>query len=433
MNLEEFNHQLNFISFSNQCKILSYKDQKEAKERLENLFKEGNNHYNFSKRDFRIFSSPGRTELAGNHTDHNNGKVLAASINLDTLSIVSKRDDKLVNCYSKNLNEALSINLENLEKRDEEINKTESLIRGIARYLIERNYEINGFDIYLESRVLMGSGLSSSASIEVLFAKIFCSLAGEKNTDPTFLSKAGKWAENNYFGKPCGLMDQLACAWGGIISIDFKDPDNPEIEKLDANFSKAGFLISIVNTKGDHADLTEEYSAVRREMIEIAQYFDKEVLRDISWEEINNNIKKARNKINDRAFLRAYHFYNENERVAKMLKCLKQADISEYINLVIESGRSSWMYLQNLHSIQDFLHQEIPLSILLTEDFLNRKKIRGASRIHGGGFAGTIQAYIPHSVFNEYRNMMNDFFDDDVVQEILIRPVGVQELFLNIK
>ena len=373
----------------------------------------------------RIFSASGRTELSGNHTDHNNGNVLTASINLDKLALVSKREDNKIIVYTDEANNPDSIDINNLEIDKKEFGKSTALIRGVCAGLINSGYKIGGFTAFLNNKVLMGSGLSSSASFESLICEILNALYNDDKIEKTEIALIGQFAENIYFGKPCGLMDQMGCSVGGIISIDFKNPKSPQIEKVEYDFEKSGYALTIVDAKGDHSSLTEEYAAIREEMNAIAKYFSKEVCRDITKEELISNVPKIREKIGDRAILRAYHFITENERVINQINALKNNDIKKYLNLMNESGLSSFMYLQNCFSITSSKNMGVALALTLTKDFLNGD---GACRVHGGGFAGTIQSLIPLNRVEEYTKLMDSIFGEKSAIKIKVRQSPVCEI-----
>ena len=373
----------------------------------------------------RIFSASGRTELSGNHTDHNNGNVLTASINLDKLALVSKREDNKIIVYTDGIDNPDSIDINNLEIDKKEFGKSTALIRGVCAGLINSGYKIGGFTAFLNNKVLMGSGLSSSASFESLICEILNALYNDDKIEKTKIALIGQFAENIYFGKPCGLMDQMGCSVGGIISIDFKNPKSPQIEKVEYDFEKSGYALTIVDAKGDHSSLTEEYAAIREEMNAIAKYFSKEVCRDITKEELISNVPKIREKIGDRAIMRAYHFITENERVINQINALKNNDIKKYLNLMNESGLSSFMYLQNCFSITSSKNMGVALALTLTKDFLNGD---GACRVHGGGFAGTIQSLIPLNRVEEYTKLMDSIFGEKSAIKIKVRQSPVCEI-----
>lgn len=431
MNINNLDYELNYVTVSNYVRNLCYSDKDELKNRIYNLLDKSQNMMGFRDRDFFIFSCPGRTELSGNHTDHNHGKVLAGSIHLDSFAIASRRNDNKVRIYSENTKELIDLDYdyETFEVVENEFGTSKSLIRGISKYLRDLGCKLGGFDAYIESRVLMGSGLSSSASFEVLMAKVISYLFGMESIDPVTLSIISQKAENIFFGKPCGLMDQIACGYGGIVSIDFQNNEKPIIDHVNVNFSKEGFLLCLVDTKGDHKDLTDDYTSITNEMKALSNYFDKSFLREVSWTDIKSNVGDIRNKVNDRAILRAYHFYKDSDRVDKLIKALQHGKIMDYLSLINDSGKSSSMYLQNLYSPSKPQNQELLLGVLLTQEYLESKNVTGGCRVHGGGFAGTIQSYIPHSVFEDYKNFMENIFGKDSVLKINIRPTGVVKLF----
>ncbi|WP_297297435.1 galactokinase family protein [uncultured Brachyspira sp.] len=372
-----------------------------------------------------LFSASGRTELSGNHTDHNNGCVLTASINLDKLALVAKRNDNKIVVYTDYSNNPDVIDVNNLELDKDEYGKSNALIRGVCAGIKNKGYQVGGCTVSLNNKVLMGSGLSSSASFESLIGEIQNALYNDNKLSPVEIAKIGQYAENVYFGKPCGLMDQMGCSVGGIMSIDFKDNDNPIIEKVEYDFEKAGYALMIVDAKGDHSGLTNEYAAIREEMNAIANYFGKKVCRDITKEQLLENASKLRAEIGDRAVMRAYHFLEENERVINQINALKNNDINTYLKLMNESGLSSFMYLQNCFSITSSKSMGVALGICLTKDFL---KGEGACRVHGGGFAGTIQALVPVNRVDEYKKFMDSIFGDGSAVKIRVRQSPVCEI-----
>ena len=364
-----------------------------------------------------LFSTAGRTELGGNHTDHNKGKVIAASINLDTIAAVTAVDEPTVTLISEGY-PPVSVDLSDLSVKKEEYNTTESLVRGIAFAFKERGLAIGGFVANTSSNVLKGSGLSSSAAIEVLCGTIFNHLYNGDVLDPVKLALIGQFAENTYFGKPSGLMDQLACGFGGIIGIDFEEA-KPKIREVSYSFEQHGLRLVIVDTGGNHADLTHEYAAVPIEMRQVASFFGKENLRSVSADEFYAALNELRSSLNnDRAILRALHFFEENTRVDGMLTALANEDIDSYLDLVNKSGESSFCFLQNLYPSIDPTEQGLSLAIGLSKKILNGQ---GAVRVHGGGFAGTIQAYVPLRLFDEYTKKMESVFGTQRVTALAIR------------
>jgi galactokinase len=390
--------------------------------------------------DLRVFSVPGRTELGGNHTDHNRGKVLAASIQLDAVAVVAPRWDMQVFFRSKG-HPDVKVDISDLSVMEDEKGKTESLVRGIAAELAARRIPLRGFTANADNMVLSGSGLSSSAAIEVLIGKIFDNLYGDGKKSALELAKIGQKAENEYFGKPCGLMDQVACASGGAVAIDFGDPGNPEVKSIGFDPASLGFALCIVNTKGSHSDLTPDYAAVPAEMKAAASFFGKHVLRELDEKTLLARLADLRNAVGDRAILRAMHFFSENRRVDAMLAALeemaalqaesasadkKSAGMDEFLALVRESGDSSWELLQNVYSPKSLNEQGLSLALALTKNFLAPGN--GACRVHGGGFAGTIQAYIPMEMIKDYRSLMEGIFGIGALTVLRIRPLGAVEL-----
>jgi galactokinase len=382
--------------------------------------------------ELRVFSVPGRTELGGNHTDHNRGKVLAASIQLDAVAIAAPRWDTQVFFRSKG-HPDVKVDISDLSVRQEEKGNTEALVRGIAAELAARKLPLRGFTANADNMVLSGSGLSSSAAVEILIGKIFDSLYGDGKTSALELAKIGQKAENAYFGKPCGLMDQTACATGGVVAIDFENPDNPQVKEIGFDPASAGFTLCIVNTKGDHSGLTPDYAAIPAEMKAAASFFDKRVLRELDEGAFFSGLPDLRSAVGDRAVLRAMHFFSENRRVDAMLAALEKMSVlpaekamDTFLALVRESGDSSWELLQNIYSPKNFNAQGMSLALALTKNFLASGK--GACRVHGGGFAGTIQAYIPTERMVGYRNLMEKVFGIGAVTVLMIRPQGAVEL-----
>ncbi|AEV27904.1 galactokinase [Sphaerochaeta pleomorpha str. Grapes] len=372
----------------------------------------------FSKTDAKLFSTAGRSELGGNHTDHNLGKVIAATINLDTIAAVSPRNDTKVVLISEGY-PAVEVDLSNLGKVSSEENTTQALVRGIGAAFSKRGLSIGGWEANTTSRVLKGSGLSSSAAIEILCGTIFNHLYNEDVLTPVELAIIGKFSENEYFGKPSGLMDQIACANGGIVGIDFRDGDNPVVVPVPFSFSQHGYALAIVDTGGNHADLTPEYAAVPKEMRLVAAQFGKENLRQISKEEFEAKLPQLRATLNnDRALLRAIHFYSENERVSSMVTALQKNDFPSYLALVKASGESSFCFLQNLYPASNPKEQGLSLAIALTRNILGEQYV---ARVHGGGFAGTIQAYVPLNKIQSYTKSMETVFGKGSVTAICIR------------
>jgi len=425
-----------------------YSARERYKKLITGIFKNSQSEFD-EKGDLRVFSAPGRTELAGNHTDHNMGKVLAASIQLDNAAIVQERKDNAVFFRSAGYPDVKvkltdSSGAPALKPKPEEEGTTESLVRGIAAEFSRRaeNYEqnrITGFSANAESVVLPGSGLSSSAAVEVLFGRIIDSLYSEGKRGPVEIAQIGQIAENAYFGKPCGLMDQIACAAGSAVAVDFADSANPNVQKINFDLASMGYMLCAVNTGGNHAGLTADYASIPVEMKKVASLFGKSVLRELEKETVITNTAEIRKKIGDRALLRALHFFNENERVNAMTEALmkmdnagaqgeKQRALNLYLNMVNESGDSSWELLQNVYSPQNPETQGISAALALTKDFFHRQNLLGACRVHGGGFAGTIQVYIPADSFDSYRSYIETVFGSGSVTVLRIRAMGAVEL-----
>ncbi len=393
--------------------------QKERYKRLISLFKK---HFPENK-EILFFSTPGRIEIGGNHTDHNNGKVLAGAVNLDSIAAVSKNNTNKVILYSEGFKNSFQVDLNKLDKNKDEEGSTASLIRGIAYKLKNSGYTIGGFNGYMTSNVMVGSGLSSSASVEVLIGIIFNTLFNKNNISSQEITLICQYAENNYFNKPCGLMDQTTCSLGGIITIDFKDPQKPVVKKINFDFNSTGYSVLIVNTGGSHADLTHDYASVRLEMKKTAQQFGAEVMRDISLENLLTNLPMIRNQLGDRPLLRALHFIQENKRVTAEVNALENNNFSRFLKLVSESGNSSFKFLQNCYSPKDFNNQSIPLALALTETFI-KKNGSGACRVHGGGFAGTIQVFLPNNQVKAYKQFISPVFGENAILDLQIRSIG---------
>ncbi len=367
-----------------------------------------------------LFSAPGRTEVGGNHTDHNHGKVLAASVNLDTVAAAAKRDD-MVACEKSMGHGMIEIDISDLEPHENEFGKSSGLIRGMCAGFKKYGYNIGGFNAASASCVLAGSGLSSSAAYEVLIGTILNHLYNDGQVSAVDIAKIAQYAENVYFGKPCGLMDQMASSVGSFITIDFNDPSEPVINKVEFDFASCGHALCIVDTGGSHADLTDDYAAVRGEMENAAGVFGKDVLRDVDEDEFMAHIKQVREECGDRAVLRAVHFYNENKRAVREVEALTNNDFETFKDIVIESGRSSYMYNQNVYTTKAPQEQGLSVALLLCEEMLKGK---GAWRVHGGGFAGTIQAFVPDDMVEEYTSAMKALFGNDAAYVLAVRPFG---------
>ena len=370
--------------------------------------------------EVELFSAPGRTELGGNHTDHQHGNVLAASVNLDIVACAAPNDSMVVRIQSEGypLDE---IDLTDLTPHPEESNKTAALIRGVAAAAHKLGHEIKGFDAYMTSNVLSGSGLSSSAAYEtmigVIMNRFFC---GSKLT-AVDIAKIGQYAENIYFGKPCGLMDQMASSVGGIVAIDFADQNEPKVRKITYDMHASEHSLCIVDTGGDHAELTGDYAAIPREMGEIAAAFGKTVLREVDEAEFLKAIPSLRRQCGDRAVLRAMHFFAENRRAVAEKEALEKGNFEKFRQLVMESGKSSAMYLQNVYTGVNPEKQEMSVALALAESILDG---HGAARVHGGGFAGTIQAFVPNDMLTYFKTTMESVLGKDTCHVLTIRPAG---------
>ena len=380
-----------------------------------------------------IFSAPGRTEIGGNHTDHQLGRVLAGAVSVDTLAAVAENGDRVIRILSQGY-PLCRIDLDSLEVHPEESGKTPALIRGVAAGIAGEGFPLCGFDAYVTSRVLPGSGLSSSAAFEVLIGTILNHLCG-CGLDAVRIAQLGQFAENVYFGKPCGLMDQMACSVGALCHMDFADPANPVIEKIDYDFGAAGFSLCITDTKGSHADLTPDYAAVPAEMCSVAKALGKNVLREVPEELFLSSLPSLREKLGDRPLLRAMHFYQENRRVREEASSLLSGDLENFLLAVQASGDSSFKYLQNVYTSRDVLHQNVSLALCLSEYTLRKTASErgdlpeglsriGVARVHGGGFAGTIQAFVPDASVSAYQKAMDDVFGEGACMVLKIRKYG---------
>ena len=366
------------------------------------------------------FSAPGRTEIGGNHTDHQRGRVLAAAVNLDTVAAVRPNGTDTIRMLSQGY-PLCQVSLKELVPVESEINSTPALIRGVAARFVELGCDVQGFDAYCESTVLPGSGLSSSAAYEVLVGTIINHLFFDARVSQPEVAQIGQYAENVFFGKPCGLMDQTASAVGGLVTIDFADKDHPAIRSVDFDFSACGHALCIIDSRASHADLTDEYAAVPREMKQIAAYLGKEVLTEISEEEFYAAMPELRKHFGDRAVLRGVHEYQENARVLKQVAALEEGNFDEFLRLIKESGFSSWMYLQNVIPAGYKEHQDMAVALALCEKYLQGK---GAYRVHGGGFAGTVQAFVPYDLLDTFVPGINAVLGEGACHVLSIRPEG---------
>jgi len=371
-------------------------------------------------RDVIITSAPGRTEVCGNHTDHNNGKVLAASVNLDAVAVASKNDEDVVRVKSDG--HAMNVvDTSELLPDEAEFGHSTAMVRGVVAKIAGLGYKIGGFDCVTTSDVIGGSGLSSSAAFEVLLGTTLSYLYNDGVINSVEIAKTAQYSENVFFGKPCGLLDQMASSVGTFVTIDFESTENPKIKKVDFDFSKSGHALCIVDTGGSHSDLTDDYAAVRGEMESVAQAMGKDVLREIDFEDFKKAVPSLMGRVSDRALLRAFHFYRENERVEKAIAALESNNFDDFKKVINESGRSSYMYNQNVYTPKNPAEQKISLALCISEGILG---VDGAYRVHGGGFAGTIQAFVPAELLEEYKNSIETVFGKGSCHVLIIRPVG---------
>lgn len=375
--------------------------------------------------DIALFSAPGRTEIGGNHTDHQHGCVLAGSVNLDVIAAARPNGTNTVRIQSKGYKMDV-IDLDDLSVHEEQFDKAIALIRGVIKKFVDLGYKVQGFDAYTMSNVLKGSGLSSSAAFEVLVGTIINGLYAGSEVSSVEIAKFGQYAENVYYNKPSGLMDQMASSVGSVVAIDFMSTEKPEVKKVEFDLNKHGYALCIIDSGADHADLTDEYAAVPADMKEVASFFGKDYLRQVDKAEFYANIKNIREKIhNDRAVLRAIHFFNDNERAQNEVTALQNNDFEEFKRLVTESGRSSYMYLQNVFAASMPKAQAVSVTLALCEELLSGK---GAWRVHGGGFAGTVQAFVPYDMLDMFKSKMEGVLGEGMCHVLSIRPVGGYEL-----
>lgn len=374
----------------------------------------------FGHDNAEMFSSPGRTEIGGNHTDHNYGRVLAGAVNLDNIAVAKPNGTMKVRILSSGYPQ-FEVDLNNLEPNKDEYFTSVALVRGISARMKELGFNIGGFDAVIDSGVPKGSGLSSSASFEVLIGAIISHLFNEGKLDAVQNAIIGQYAENNFFGKPCGLMDQTACSVGGLVTIDFEDPSKPIVKKVDFDFTKTGYALVITDTGGNHADLNDEYASLPTEMKSVAAQFGKNVLRQVTLEQVIDNIPQMRGKVSDRAILRAIHFERDNARVAEQVAALEKGDFKSFLKMVIASGQSSYMYNQNVYPVNNVEEQGLSLALALSDIVLGSE---GAWRVHGGGFAGTIQAFVPEALLDEYVKTIENAFGEGKCWKLFIRPQG---------
>ena len=375
--------------------------------------------------DYHFVSSPGRSEIGGNHTDHQHGHVVAAGLSIDNLAVVKANDKNTVRYRDGDFRIA-PVDLNDLSVREEEVNTSEALIRGVAFRLDNLGYRYGGFDALCESRVLVGSGISSSACFEVMLVEIFNALYNEGRIDPILRAKIGQFAENVYFGKPSGLLDQMAISVGGFVTIDFRRPEDPVIENFDFSFSDHGYELILVNTKGDHSDLSHEYAAVPNEIKSVAKELGVDYLADSSLEKLLADFKEIREKVdNDRAMLRALHFFNEDARAVQEREAIRSDDIDKLLHLMKESGRSSFEYLQNVYPASRVNSQSLSIGLALADMYLGDE---GAYRVHGGGFEGTIQLIVPKDKVEGISKLMTSVFGEDCLLQVRVRPFGTKTL-----
>lgn len=375
----------------------------------------------FPETDVELYSAPGRSEVLGNHTDHQRGEILAASINLDAIAVVAKTEDGCIYLVSGR-DELIELRTDELDISDSEKGTTKALIRGCVAGCAQRGYKVGGFKACITSDVLIGAGLSSSAAFETLIVTILSHLYNEGQISSTQTAMIGQFAENQYFGKPCGLMDQMACASGNLVHVDFENPVNPKVEQVVFDMNKYGYSLCITDTKGSHADLTDEYAAVPVEMKQVAALLGKDDLCGTTLDCLVQNASNIREKCGDRALLRAIHFVEENERVKSGVKALAQEEIETFLKIIESSGNSSYKYLQNVYTTKDVAHQNVSVALAFSDSYL--QGIKGVCRVHGGGFAGTIQAFVKNENVKEYQTLMNSVFGENACKILKIRTLG---------
>lgn len=374
----------------------------------------------YGEREVMICSAPGRSEVGGNHTDHQRGQVLACGLNLDAIAVVAPESDGIIRILSDDF-DLDDIDVNKINKDEVKDGSSEALVAGVAHKLKEDGYNIGGFSAFITSDVLMGAGMSSSAAFEVLIGVIFSYLYNDGKIDAIYNAQVAQYAENVYFGKPCGLMDQMASSVGSLVNIDFKDVKNPVVKKVEVDFDSFEHSLCIVDTKGSHADLTPEYAAIPSECKSVAALFGKEVLRDVPEEEFYNNLSMIREKVGDRAAIRAIHFYNDHNICGKEVKALEAGDFELFKALIKESGNSSYKYLQNVYPISDVKSQGVAICIALSERILGN---HGVCRVHGGGFAGTMQAFVENGFVAEYKKEIEKYFGEGSCHVLKVRKYG---------
>lgn len=374
----------------------------------------------FGEGEAEIYSAPGRSEVGGNHTDHQHGMVLATSINLDAVAVTGLSKDGNIHVISEGY-DMVDVDVSDLEARHEEEGTTAALIRGMAADLKEKGYEVKGFQAYVVSDVLIGAGLSSSAAFEIIMGTIISGMFNNMEISPVTIAQSGQFAENVYFGKPCGLMDQMACSVGGMIHIDFKDPAEPVVEKVPSDFEAYQYSLCIVDTKASHADLTDDYAQIPEEMKKVAKFFKKSVLREVPEEDFYSQISGLRGVLGDRPVLRAIHFMEEERRVQGEVDALKEGNFPEFLELVKESGNSSFKFLQNIYTNRKVQEQAMSIALAGSERILGK---HGVCRVHGGGFAGTIQAFVQNDFVEEYKKRIERVFGVGSCHVLKVRQQG---------
>lgn len=387
----------------------------EAITKYEQLFGEGK---------VGVFSAPGRSEIGGNHTDHQQGRVLAASVNVDFLAVAGSVEEPVIQVLSEGY-EMITVDVTDLSLCEEEKGTTKAVIKGMVKGFVDAGYNVGGFNAYITSEVLSGSGLSSSAGLETLIGTIVSGLYNEQKVSPVTIAKLGQYAENVYFGKPSGLMDQMASSVGDIIYIDFKDKETPVIEKIEVEFERAGYSLCIVDTKGSHDDLTDEYAAIPVEMKQIAAQFGKEHLREVEKKAFYQQLPTLRKTCGDRAVLRAIHFFEENDRVVSQVEALKSGDMDRFLKLVQASGNSSYKYLQNIYVPSNVKEQNMSIALAVSDSILGDN---GVCRVHGGGFAGTIQAFVKDAFVETYKEAIEQVFGEGTCHVLKIRKHGGEQV-----
>lgn len=423
MNKEELKSKVKYIDFEY---LYGCKDGE--REKYEQRFCEVIDGFeeNFENADnLRLFSAPGRTEIGGNHTDHQHGAVLAGSLNLDVIGAAKLNGTNEIRIKSKGFIKDV-IDLNDLSVNKEEYGRAGALIKGVAAKFIEKGYKVEGFDAYTVSSVLKGSGMSSSAAFEVLIGTIMNCMFADEEVNPVEIAQIGQFAENVYFGKPCGLLDQTACSVGNMVSIDFASTEKPFVQKVDFDFASTNHALCIIDTGADHSDLTDEYAAIPVEMKKVAAFFGEDFLNDVNKADFMAKIKDVRAAVNDdRAILRAIHYFNETQRAKEEAEALNSGDFDKFLALVKKSGLSSYMYLQNVYASSAPHEQAVSLALALCDELLGE---RGAYRVHGGGFAGTVQAFVPMDMLDNFKSGIENVFGEGMCHVLSIRPVGGCEL-----